>query len=115
MKLKTERDLSYIDPLTVEFFQNNGTSSISVILLTNGGKDGMKKGRTDRQTEFNTSLKEVILLQYNISNMSSVFQCLVPNHQRSMGHLQGLTISHNVSSRKLSTGINTTIVINSNV
>ena len=40
MKLKTERDLSYIDPLTVEFFQNNGTSSISVILLTNGLKDG---------------------------------------------------------------------------
>ena len=36
MKLKIERDLSYIDPLTIEFFQNNGTSSISVILLTNG-------------------------------------------------------------------------------
>ena len=35
MKLKTERDPSYIDPLTVEFFQNNGTSSISIILLTN--------------------------------------------------------------------------------
>ena len=49
MKLKTERDLSYIDPLTVEFFQNNGTSSISVILLTNGWKDG----RTDRQTVAN--------------------------------------------------------------
>ena len=39
MKLKTEKDLSYIDPLTVEFFQNNGTSSISVILLTNEKKD----------------------------------------------------------------------------
>ena len=46
MKLKTERDLSYIDPLTVEFFQNNRTSSISIILLTNGQTDGRK----DRQT-----------------------------------------------------------------
>ena len=46
MKLKTERDLSYIDPLTVEFFKNNETSSISVILLTNG----LKEGQTDRQT-----------------------------------------------------------------
>ena len=36
MKLKSERGLSYIDPLTVDFFQNNGTSSIRVILLTNG-------------------------------------------------------------------------------
>ena len=36
MKLKTKRVLSYIDPLTFEFFQNNGTSSISVILLSNG-------------------------------------------------------------------------------
>ena len=62
MKLKTKRDLSYIDPLTVEFFQNNGTSSISVILLTNRRKEGRKNGRTDGQTnglEFNTSLAEV--------------------------------------------------------
>ena len=55
MKLKTERDLSYIDSLTVEFFQNNGTSSTSVIMLTNGRKDGRTNGR-----EFNTSLMEVI-------------------------------------------------------
>ena len=40
MKLKTERDLSYMDPLTVKCFQSNGTSSISVILLTNGRKGG---------------------------------------------------------------------------
>ena len=46
MKLKTERYLSDIDPLTVEFFQNNGMSSICVILLTNIRKDGRK----DRQT-----------------------------------------------------------------
>ena len=45
MKLKTERDLSYIDPLTVEFFQSNRMSSISIILLTNGRKEG----QTDRQ------------------------------------------------------------------
>ena len=50
MKLKTERDLSYIEPLTVEFFQNNRTSSISVILLTNGWTDGQTDGRKDRQT-----------------------------------------------------------------
>ena len=54
MKLKTERDLSYIDPFTVEFFQNNGTSSISVILLTNGHKDGQTNS-----CKFNTSLVEV--------------------------------------------------------
>ena len=59
MKLKTERDLSYIDPVTVEFFQNNGTSSISVILLTNGRKEGQTNGR-----EFNTSLSEVIKVFY---------------------------------------------------
>ena len=60
--------ISYIDPLTVEFFQNNGTSSISAILLTNGQKDkrteGRKKGRTDGQInghKFNTSLVEVII------------------------------------------------------
>ena len=46
MKLKTE---SYIDPLAVEFFQDNGTSSISVILVTNGRKEG----QTDRQTVAN--------------------------------------------------------------
>ena len=46
MKLKTERYRSYIDPLTVEFFQNNGTGSISVILLTNGRKDRRKDGQT---------------------------------------------------------------------
>ena len=57
--MKTERDLSYIDPLTVEFFQNNGTSSISVILLTNGRKDGRTDGQTNFR-EFNTSLAEVI-------------------------------------------------------
>ena len=55
MKLKTERDLSYIDPLTVEFFQNNRTSSINVILLTNGRTEGQTNGRN-----FNTSLAEVI-------------------------------------------------------
>ena len=57
MKLKTERDLSYIDPLSVEFFQNNRTSGISVILLTNGRMDGRTNGR-----EFNTSLVEVTSL-----------------------------------------------------
>ena len=56
MKLKTERDLSYTDPLTVEFFQNNRTSSICVILLTNGRADG----RTD--SDFNTSLAEVKMI-----------------------------------------------------
>ena len=54
MKLKTERDLSYIDPLTVEFLQNNGMSSISIILLrkeqTEGWKEGTKEGQMDRQT-----------------------------------------------------------------
>ena len=50
MKLKTERDLSYIDPITVELFQTNGTSSISVILLTNGWMDGWTDGQKDRQT-----------------------------------------------------------------
>ena len=51
MKLKTERDLSYIDLLAVEFFQNNGSSGMSVILLTNGRKDGQINSR-----EFNTIL-----------------------------------------------------------
>ena len=55
MKLQTERDPSYIDPLTVEFFQNNGTSSFSVILLTNGRKEGQTNC-----CKFNTSLAEVI-------------------------------------------------------
>ena len=45
MKLKNERDLSYIDPLTKEFFQNNGMISISVVLITNGLKDGQTSGR----------------------------------------------------------------------
>ena len=58
MKLKTERDLSYIDPLTVEFFQNNRTSSISVILLTNGRNPGRTDGQTNGR-DFNTSLAEV--------------------------------------------------------
>ena len=51
MKLKTERDLSYIDLLTVEF--SHGTSSISVILLTNGRTDRQKDRQTDRQTVAN--------------------------------------------------------------
>ena len=47
MKLKTKRDLiSYIDPLTVEFFQINWMSRINIILLTNGRMEG----QTDRQT-----------------------------------------------------------------
>ena len=53
MKLKTE---SYIDPLTVEFFENNGTSSTS--------KDARER-QMDGQTnghKFNTSLVEVIIL-----------------------------------------------------
>ena len=62
MKLKTERDLSYIDPLTVEFFQNNRTSNISVILLTNGRMDGRTEGQTNGG-DFNTSLAEVIRLE----------------------------------------------------
>ena len=45
MKLKTERDLNYIDPLNVEFFKNIGKNSISAILLINGRKDG----QTERQ------------------------------------------------------------------
>ena len=53
MKLKTERDLSYIDPLTAEFFQNNGTSSIGVILLTYGRMDGQTIAN------LNTSLAKV--------------------------------------------------------
>ena len=56
MKLKTERDLCYIDPLTVDFFQNNRMSSIRVILLTNGRTDGQTNGR-----DVNTSLVEVII------------------------------------------------------
>ena len=42
---ENERDLSYIDPLTVEFFQNNWTSSIREILLTSGWKDGQTDGQ----------------------------------------------------------------------
>ena len=49
---------SYTDPLTVDFFQNNGTSSISVILLKT---DGRKEGPTNG-CEFDTSLAEVINL-----------------------------------------------------
>ena len=56
---ETERDLSSIDPLTVEFFQNNQTSSVSVILLTNGQMDGRTEGQTN-DCDFNTSLVEVI-------------------------------------------------------
>ena len=59
MKLKRERDLSYKDPLSVEFFQNIGTSSISVILLTNRRKEG-RTGEQINCGEFNTSLAEVI-------------------------------------------------------
>ena len=59
MKLRTERDLSYIDPLTVEFFQNKGTNSISVILLINGRKDGRKDGQINSR-KFSTSLAEII-------------------------------------------------------
>ena len=71
MKLKTERDPSYIDPRIVDFFQNNGTRSISVILLTNRQKDGWKEGRTDRQIngrEFNTSLAEVKMVFTKINS-----------------------------------------------
>ena len=83
MKLKTERDLSYIDPLTVEFFQNNGTSGISVILLTNGRTEGWKEGRTDGQIngrEFNTSLAEVIKYNKPASTITqlSVSSCQSP-------------------------------------
>ena len=49
MKLKTERDLNYIDPLIADFFR---------IIAVNKWKDG----QTDRQTngrDFNTSLAEV--------------------------------------------------------
>ena len=59
MKLKNEMDRSYLDPLNVKAFQNNGTSSISVILLTKGRKDGWTDGQTNGR-EFNTSLVEVI-------------------------------------------------------
>ena len=55
MKPKTERDLSYIDHLSVEFFQNNGTSSIGVILLTKGWRDRRKEGggkKTPVTTQF---------------------------------------------------------------
>ena len=85
MKLKTKTDLTYIDPPTVEFFQNNGTSSISVMLLTNEQKDGQKDGQTDGQTngrKFNTSLAEVIrrhsliLQNYKITNQRIISVCL---------------------------------------
>ena len=59
MKLKTERDVSYIDPLTAEFFQNNGMSNFSIILPTNGQKEGQKDGQTNSR-KFNTSLAEVV-------------------------------------------------------
>ena len=74
MKLKTERDLSYIDPITVAFFQTNGTSSISVILLTNGRNPGRTDGRTDGRTngrDFNTSLAEVIKLRLSTIHQTS--------------------------------------------
>ena len=58
MKLKTERDLGCIDPITVELFQTNGTSSISVILPTNGRTEGQTNGH-----DFNTSLAEVIIIR----------------------------------------------------
>ena len=61
MKLKTERDPSYIDSLTVEFFQNNGTSSISVMLLANGRTEGRTERRTNSR-DFNTFLSEVKIL-----------------------------------------------------
>ena len=62
MKLKTKRDLSYIDPLTVEFFQKNGTSSICIILLTKGRTDGQTNSR-----EFNTFFVEVTINKLYIS------------------------------------------------
>ena len=43
---EAESYLSYIDHLSVEFFQNNGISSISVILLTNRRKDGWTDNRS---------------------------------------------------------------------
>ena len=55
IKLKIERDLSYIDTLAVDFFQNNPNSSICIILLTNRQRDKMTDGH-----KFNTSLTEVI-------------------------------------------------------
>ena len=45
-EVENQKDLSYLDPLTIEFSQNNRTGSISVILLTNGRKDG----RTDKRS-----------------------------------------------------------------
>ena len=68
MKLKTERDLSYIDPLTVEFFQNNRTSSISVILLTNRRRDRRTEGQTNGR-DFSTYLAEVIKSYLNFKGV----------------------------------------------
>ena len=68
MKIEAERDLSYIDPLIVDFLQNNRTSGISVILLTHGRKDGW----TDEQTNgcnFNTSLVEVTIKFVCLANL----------------------------------------------
>ena len=45
--------------LNCGFFQNNWKSSISIILVTNGRKDGRTAGQTNN-CEFNTSLAEVI-------------------------------------------------------
>ena len=72
MKLKTERDLSYIDPLTVEFFQNNRTSSISVILLTNGQTEPRTDGQTNCR-DFNTSLAEVIIESSHNSKRNEIY------------------------------------------
>ena len=51
-------------PLTVEFFQDNRTGSISVILLTNGQTEGRTNGRAEGQInsrEFNISLAELTM------------------------------------------------------
>ena len=52
---ENRKGLSCIDPLTVDFFQNNWMSSISIILLTNGRtkpRDGRNPGRTDKGSRF---------------------------------------------------------------
>ena len=58
MKLKTETHLSYIDPLTVEFYQNNQIDALNPG-LTEHRTDGRTNGR-----DFNTSLVEVIINSY---------------------------------------------------
>ena len=71
MKLKTERDISYIDPVTVEYFQTNGTSCISVTLLTNRRTDGQTDGQINNR-EFNTSFAEVkIKCQLSMGHISA--------------------------------------------